>query len=407
MRNPYVGVAMLRGLLALMAWAVEIDMWITVGCQLLIVFADYVYAKTLIPSLRAVFSLVLAKYAFYQLISAGDGEEENDNYVLLRVPNKDGDIPLHEAVRGRNRRVIEALLRADPKSAFIANKKGESPLYILTDRGFLDIVDRILLFKDLGDMEEAIYQGPNGQTPLHAAVARKNTGCSFKYGIGSATVDILEKNYCPDLKDIQNEDEQNPLTLTALRTAGAPRGQQRPLVEPNRQHHKRKYDEVEYYKERINTLALIATQIATLFLICSAIAMYSSIIGVVVLIWAQWGDVGLLVEALRISLLLLGVALTMMAMAFASAIYLVVNRLRWVVVAVLLLTAVFLLCIVVLFVPLRGPIWSKHRGLGVTEEMVTQLTMDCENLVYIFCEVEERETMVLKASIGKGLTIGV
>ncbi|KAK6919049.1 Ankyrin repeat [Dillenia turbinata] len=64
---------------------------------------------------------------FISSVSAGDGEEENNKYVLLRVPNKDGDIPLHEAVRGRNPRVIEALLRADPKSAFIANKNRESP----------------------------------------------------------------------------------------------------------------------------------------------------------------------------------------------------------------------------------------------------------------------------------------
>ncbi|GMP47153.1 hypothetical protein CsSME_00015043 [Camellia sinensis var. sinensis] len=122
----------------------------------------------------------------------------------------------------------------------------------------------------------------------------------------------------------------------ALKSAGAPRSNHQ---KPNR-HSSRKWKppNMENYKERINTLMLVLTIIATVtftagftvpggykssapvegtatllnnnyfkaFLISDTIAMYNSVIAIVTLIWAHLGDLNLVLFALRLVLPLLG-----------------------------------------------------------------------------------------------------
>ncbi|CAL5423827.1 unnamed protein product [Camellia sinensis] len=125
-------------------------------------------------------------------------------------------------------------------------------------------------------------------------------------------------------------------TTPPFRKAGAPRSKHQ---KPNR-HSSRKWKppNMENYKERINTLMLVLTIIATVtftagftvpggykssapvegtatllnsnyfkaFLISDTIAMYNSVIAIVTLIWAHLGDLNLVLFALRLVLPLLG-----------------------------------------------------------------------------------------------------
>ncbi|PIN19447.1 hypothetical protein CDL12_07874 [Handroanthus impetiginosus] len=106
---------------------------------------------------------------------------------------------------------------------------------------------------------------------------------------------------------------------------------------------------IENFEKSVNTLLLVSTLVATvtfagaftvpggynspgkgfyIFVICDSIAMYSSIIAAVALIWAQLGDVTLLLDALHLAVPFLGVALSMMSMTFTAGLFLAVNKLR-------------------------------------------------------------------------------
>ncbi|KAF7141947.1 hypothetical protein RHSIM_Rhsim06G0145700 [Rhododendron simsii] len=118
---------------------------------------------------------------------------------------------------------------------------------------------------------------------------------------------------------------------------------------------------MENYKDRINTLLLVATLVATvtytagftmpggynnsdpnqgmatmlnkskfqIFVISNTIAVYSPMIVAVSLIWAQLGDLNLILTSLRLALPLLRLALSMMSLAFKAGVYLAVSKLTW------------------------------------------------------------------------------
>ncbi|KAL6272232.1 hypothetical protein ACE6H2_022924 [Prunus campanulata] len=151
----------------------------------------------------------------------------------------------------------------------------------------------------------------------------------------------------------------------------------------------------ERFKDRVNALLVVATLIATVafaagftmpggnndsaphegmailltkamfqaFVICNTIAMYTAILVAVSLIWAQLGDVKLVYIALRLALPLLGIALTMMSLAFMAGVYVVVSNLRWLAYVVLILGVLFIFTVLVVFTPLFCKTSSRFRIL--------------------------------------------
>ncbi|KAM7461761.1 hypothetical protein LguiA_029882 [Lonicera macranthoides] len=78
---------------------------------------------------------------------------------ILWMANVDGETVLHEAVRYSRPEVLSMLLKEDPSYLHSANEKGETPLYIAANRGFVELMDVILK-----NCEAPIYGGPNGTT---------------------------------------------------------------------------------------------------------------------------------------------------------------------------------------------------------------------------------------------------
>lgn len=87
------------------------------------------------------------------------------------------------------------------------------------------------------------------------------------------------------------------------------------------------------------------------FVICDTIAMYSAILVTVTLIWAQLGDITLVINSLRLAVSLLGISLTMMSLAFMAAVYVVMSKLVWLSYVVLILGLISLACLLTLFIP--------------------------------------------------------
>lgn len=184
------------------------------------------------------------------------------------------------------------------------------------------------------------------------------------------------------------------LTWMALMSAGAPRAKLQDTATVNRLK-AAKYEpyNMEYCKDRVNTLLLVSTLVATVtfaagftmpggnntskgnegmaimldklnfqvFVVCNSIAMYSSIIVAVTLMWAQLGDLNLLLNALRSAQRLLGLSLTMMTIAFMVSVHLVLNKLVWLGIAVLTMGILSVASLLALFVPLFLPYTSNSR----------------------------------------------
>ena len=203
------------------------------------------------------------------------------------------------------------------------------------------------------------------------------------------------------------------LTWQALRYAGAPQGTPPSIIRKNLQNSSpenksfidagapqappdtvrakepEKPQSTDKYKDRVNTLLLVATLVATVtfaaastmpggyngsggvatfiekrmfqvFVICNTIAMYSAITVVVALIWAQLDDLELLNAALKFTVPILGLALTMVCVAFMAGNYLVLRNLNWLAYLVLIIGSFFLLTLSILFLPLCFPTSIHH-----------------------------------------------
>lgn len=188
--------------------------------------------------------------------------------------------------------------------------------------------------------------------------------------------------------------------MTALKAANAPRATRTgtlkiPSKDPTQLNTTTEGTHTNYYKDRVNTLLLVATLFATVtftagftipggynnskedqgiatmlqrrafhvFIFSDTIAMYSSILVAVCLIWAQLGDLNLVLTALQLAIPLLGVSLVMMSLAFTAAVYLVVSNLNWLASSVLIMGTVFLFAHLTIFLPLCFPFSSTNRIL--------------------------------------------
>lgn len=165
--------------------------------------------------------------------------------------------------------------------------------------------------------------------------------------------------------------------------------QAHPLVNTN------SYKKKTKYKERINTLLLVATLVATVtfacgfsvpggfndnnpdqlgmatlasrrafqvFVVTDTLAMCSAILSVISLVWAHLDDLSLVLLSLRFALPLLGFSLAMMLVAFISGFYVTVHTVvPWLGVVVLVIGGLFIFALMTFYIPLFLPL-SRIRS---------------------------------------------
>ncbi|KAL2253125.1 UNVERIFIED_CONTAM: Protein ACCELERATED CELL DEATH 6 [Sesamum indicum] len=372
--------------------------------------------------------------------------------------------PIHAAIKGKNRDVLEAMLNMNTNLVQLRDAKGRNPLHYAASLGYLEEV-RYLLDKCA---PSATQRDNSGSFPIHLAsingsveiislllqdcpcpeelldrndlnilhLAAKNGRynivryilstpalrklINMKDKNGNVPLHLASREGHPrivsaltwdkrvDVKIVNNEGMtaldvaeyymkynsqfRQRLTWAALKAAGTPRSLYRTTTGGQ---NSKKSSNMENYKERVNTLLLVSTLVATvtfaagftvpggyntsdgdlgiaamlrekgfhIFVFCDTIAMFSSILVAVTLIWAQLGDLTLALNALTLAVPVLGIALTMMAMAFTAGVFLAVSKLRWLSTAVLVMGITFFTILFVLLLPLCTPLTSTNRIL--------------------------------------------
>nr|XP_048333413.1 protein ACCELERATED CELL DEATH 6-like isoform X1 [Ziziphus jujuba var. spinosa] len=88
---------------------------------------------------------------------------------MMRMLNENHDTAFHEAVRFHHLSVVQILIEEDPNLVYLANREQETPLYMAAERGYSDIV-----FKILDKCKSPNTGGPDGRNALHAATIRKD-----------------------------------------------------------------------------------------------------------------------------------------------------------------------------------------------------------------------------------------
>ncbi|KAE9457630.1 hypothetical protein C3L33_10461, partial [Rhododendron williamsianum] len=302
--------------------------------------------------------------------------------------DKYGLFPIHTATSKGHVDIIQGMLQHCPDSRELLTLQGQNIFHVAAksgnDKAIISMLKMPELEKLLNEKDD------EGNTPLHVAticghprIVRALTGdervdLELGNNDGLTALDIAEE-YMERMASFRKR-----LTWMALRVAGAPRSPHANVSKTKKSSSAGQNSELENYKDKVNVVLLVATLVAAVtftagftvpggynnsnpdqgmatmlakvkfqeFVICDTVAMYSSIIVTVTLIWAQLGDLSSMRVALKLAVPLLGIALAMMSIAFMAGVYLVVSKLHWLGNIILVMGTNVLIMLALLFVPL-------------------------------------------------------
>lgn len=318
--------------------------------------------------------------------------------------NSTGSFPVHLASKSGHVDILQKLMQNCPDAGRFINRKGQNILHVAAMYAKENVVRFILQTPYLVYLiNEADAEG---NTPLHLATINwhpmivssltwdPRVNLNLVNNDGLTALDAAEEG----MEAVTSF--QQRLTWSALMSAGSQRAVTgnslyRDRISFKKHLVKDEKSNVDHSKDRVNTLLLVATLVATVtfaagftmpggynnsdpnqgqatmlhnmklqtFVICDTIALYSAIMVAVTLIWAQLGDLTLVVNALRFALPMLGLSLTTMAVAFMVGVSLVLSDLTWLANFVLIFGIICLASVLTLFTPLCLPYSSPSLVL--------------------------------------------
>ncbi|KAL8254290.1 hypothetical protein R6Q59_032511 [Mikania micrantha] len=318
------------------------------------------------------------------------------NMDVLRH-DKEGFCPIHLASKNGHLQVTIELLHRYPDAREFLSERHQNVLHVAAENGKVNIVQNILKT----EWAEFLLneKDKDGNTPLHLATKNWHP----------KVVSVLTWAPRVDLKQVNHEGLtalevaekymevmapfKKRLTWIALMSVGTPRDQVK-HPETVKKLEAAMYEpyNMDYCKGRVNTLLLVSALVAAatfaagftmpggnnssdsqhagmasmlhkirfrLFVYCDSIAMYSSIVVMVMLMWAQLGDLHLMLNALRKAQLLLGLSLAMMSLTFLAGVNLVVTGSSSISIVILFMGIASLIILLALYIPLFLPYTSK------------------------------------------------
>uniref|UniRef100_A0A5B6ZQU5 PGG domain-containing protein n=1 Tax=Davidia involucrata TaxID=16924 RepID=A0A5B6ZQU5_DAVIN len=333
----------------------------------------------------------------------------NKTFKAAYTRDQNGFFPIHWASIRGHVNIIKVFLQRCPDSLELLNKQDQNILHVAAEIGKANVVLYIL---QMPEFEMLLNEKDvDGNTPLHLATEgghprvvsilawNKRVKLELTNNKGLTAMDVA-LNYPQPTPSFKQR-----LTWMALGYASAPRAPQlsKSTIGEKTQstgtkgentqstdtkgENTQSTDTNNSSKDRVETLLLVATLVATVtfaagftipggynssdpkqgmatlvqkhlfpvFLISNTIAMYSSIVVVVILIWAQLGDLSLVVASLKLAVPLLGISLTMVSLTFMAGVHMVVSNLNWLANFILITGSISLLALLVVFVPLFLP----------------------------------------------------
>ncbi|XP_039156045.1 protein ACCELERATED CELL DEATH 6-like [Eucalyptus grandis] len=303
---------------------------------------------------------------------------------LANKQDKNGDLPIHIASKKGYVDIVQKLHSLSK----LLNRKGQTILHVAAKYGQNSVVRYILGHPELGKLINEIDH--TGNTPLHLAT---------KHSQPAALVPlVLDKNVEPSIRNHESLTARN-IAVDQFRRVYASREALALLVlQPisdsttelliRRPENRDKVSCLVYspkdipkfdlFKDKIDSLLVVATLVATVtfaagfavpggfnssdkydrgmatmldkrlfqaFMICNTIAMFSSMITVINLLYAQERDFHMAAAALNFTIFSLNIALSAMSAAFLTGVSLIVGKLPWLANIIFYLGLVFLLII--------------------------------------------------------------
>ncbi|CAN6817153.1 unnamed protein product [Brassica oleracea] len=313
------------------------------------------------------------------------------------VSDDDGSFPIHMAAKYGHVKILKAILKRCPDALELLDIDGQNILHVAAKNGKAEVIKFILrCYKDKNKEKLINEEDVNGNTPLHLATKNWHPKVvsmltwdnrvdleTLNYN-GLTAIDVAEGNMDSSYTFFQR------LTWMALISAGAPSGPNPIISTPVTDN-----PDGGKHKDRINTLLLVATLVATMtftagftlpggyngsapnlgmatlakktafqvFLLFDTLAMYCSIVAVVALIWAHLGDISLIMKAFNLALPLLGFALISMSIAFMAGTYASISHLPFLAYFILGIGLFFLLALLLIIIPYVSPHYTTKLFL--------------------------------------------
>ncbi|GAB4854135.1 hypothetical protein Ancab_022718 [Ancistrocladus abbreviatus] len=332
---------------------------------------------------------------------------------LMNLKDVDGNTPLHLATIGKHPKAVHVLTKDKRVHLELQNKRGLTPLDAVLDyAGIPSFKERLMwLALTYADAPRASHpcrlrqntEPPNSDDCKERVSTPSNSdNCEERVNSPSNLDNCEERENSPSNVDNCKERVNSPSNFDNCEErenspSNVDNCEERvntPSNSDNCQESVNTPSNLDNYKERVSTLLLVATLVATVtfaagftlpggynqddpnigmatlvkkrafqvFVISNTIAMYSSILVAIILIWAQLGDLELIHFSLKYALPMLGVALTTMSVAFMVGVYLVVSHLHWLAVVVMVMGCIFLAVLLVLIFPLYSPSSIKNQA---------------------------------------------
>ncbi|KAF8034610.1 hypothetical protein BT93_C0804 [Corymbia citriodora subsp. variegata] len=298
---------------------------------------------------------------------------------LLHLHVEDGKTPLHSAASHGNVGAVQLLLK-------MKNGMGQNILHVAAKGGKNNAVQHILSECSEPVIEKLVnLKDVDGNTPLH--LASMHNHCQVMLS--------LVKNKTTDVKLLNNDKKTaldvalNPETWSSpvlahaiLVKAGVPEKEGGNVLLPRKSSGASNSPRAKWIKDQVDTLLLVATLVATVtftagftlpggynafndrhpgtatmlhnrvfqvFIITDMLAMYSSILAAVGLLWGHSSDSNIAEDAYLLAGLQLLMALAFMTVAFCAAVTVAVSKLIWLTSVVVYMTWAYLsMCVMVL-----------------------------------------------------------